>query len=268
MDSYLLKLDTVLSPTEDEVPGFVIPQLTWEKGSGGFHFWLVGRLLSHPSVHLNTLKDSWVRLLNTARGVSVRKVTDSRFCLVFIHLEDLRRVLDLRPWVFDHNLVVFQCLALTADPLTMDLDCFPFFVHVHDLLYAQRTVDVLRYISDCLGAWLDVDDNCWHISWFETVRVWTNIDVTVPLKRAHLLRTWLRAVGPVRRMGSMSDTVRPTYVWRSPVVAGSVGSNRRAAHVFGDFQREEHPDRRLNTSAAGNSADSTSSLKQLASGLR
>ncbi|KAK4426699.1 hypothetical protein Salat_1438600 [Sesamum alatum] len=232
MESDLLKLDTVLSLTEDEAPGLVISQSDWEKGAGGFRLTLVGRLLTHRSVLFDSLKDSLVRLFQTARGVSIRKVSDSRFCLVFNHFEDLRRVLDLRPWIFDRNLVVLQSLAPTADPLTTNLDWSSFFVHVHDLPYAQRTVAVLRYIGDCLGAWMDEADINRDISWFENVRVRLNINVTVPLKRALRLRS---------EHGDevvSSEAVRPTYVWRSPVGGDNPGSNRRGAHIFGDFRRE------------------------------
>ncbi|KAK4417048.1 hypothetical protein Salat_2530300 [Sesamum alatum] len=169
MESDLLKLDIVLSLTEDEAPGLVIPQSGWEKGAGGFRLMLVRRLLTHRSVLFDSLKDSLVRRFQTAQGVSVRKVSDSHFCLVFNHFEDLQRVLDLRPWIFDRSLVVLQPLASTADPLTTNLDWCPFFVHVHDLLYAQRTVAVLRYIGDCLGAWMDEADNGQDISWFKNV---------------------------------------------------------------------------------------------------
>ncbi|KAK4413541.1 hypothetical protein Salat_2766700 [Sesamum alatum] len=319
MESDLLKLDTVLSLTEEEAPGLVIPQSDWEKGAGGFRLTLVGRLLTHRSVLFDSLKDSLVRQFQTARGVLVRKVSDSRFCLVFNHFEDLRRVLDLRPWIFDRNLVVLQPLALTGDPLTTNLDWCPFFVHVHDLPYPQRTVAVVRYIGDCLGAWMDATDISRDISWFENVRVRLNINVTVPLKCALRLRSehgdevvvrfsyerlpnfcymcskighieqfcelrfqehfvdpgscnpygaWLRAAGPMRRLGQPSVAVRPTYVWRSPSVAGCAGVNRRGVHIFGDFRRERDDSRRLHTTEDGQVAASESFLERLNSPLR
>ncbi|KAK4415646.1 hypothetical protein Salat_2672000 [Sesamum alatum] len=188
MENDLLRLDSVLSLMVEEGSGVVILRSEWDKGSGGFRLTLVGRLLSHRSVHFDALKVSLTNILHPAKGVVVRKVSESRFCLIFNHFEDLRRVLDLRPWIFDRSLVVIQPLSSMVDPLTVDLDWCPFFVHVHDIPYSQRTVAVVRYIGNCLGAWLEEVDIARFISWFETVRIRININVTKPLKRALRLR--------------------------------------------------------------------------------
>ncbi|KAK4424535.1 hypothetical protein Salat_1646900 [Sesamum alatum] len=133
MDGDLLRLDSMLSLTVEEGEGVSIPQSEWEKGSGGFRLMLVGRLLSPQSVRFDALRDSLTNMFQTVRGIVVRKILESRFYLIFNHFEDLRRVLDLRPWIFDRNLVVIHPLSPTANPLEVDLDWCPFFVHVHDL---------------------------------------------------------------------------------------------------------------------------------------
>ncbi|KAK4413668.1 hypothetical protein Salat_2779600 [Sesamum alatum] len=184
MDGDLLRLHSVLSLTSDEATGVVIPQSDWEKGYGGCRFTLVGRLLSHRAVNFDAMKGTLVQLFQAARGVEVRKISDDRFCLLFNHGEDLRRVLELRPWIFDKNLVVLAPLAERDDPLLVNLDWCPFYVHVHDLKLGQRTVNVVRHIGRSLGTWLDEDSIARDISWFEAVRIRLNLNVTRPLKRA------------------------------------------------------------------------------------
>ncbi|KAK4438736.1 hypothetical protein Salat_0208200 [Sesamum alatum] len=184
MDGDILRLDSVLSLIVEEGEGVCIPQSDWTIGLGGFRLTLVGRLLSPRSVNFEVLKDSLTCMFHTVRGVVVRKVSESRFCLIFNHFEDLRRVLDLRPWIFYRNLVVLQPLSSSADPIEVNLDWSPFFVHVHDLPLAQRTVAVMRYIGARLGAWLDAEDVAKDISWYDTVRIWININITAPLKCA------------------------------------------------------------------------------------
>ncbi|KAK4431347.1 hypothetical protein Salat_0896800 [Sesamum alatum] len=90
-------MDKVLSLMDEEVADFTIPQATWDCGIGACHLTLVGRLVSHRSVHFEALKGSLTHLIQASRGLLIRKVSESRFCLVFNHIEDLRRVLDMRP---------------------------------------------------------------------------------------------------------------------------------------------------------------------------
>ncbi|KAK4424238.1 hypothetical protein Salat_1617200 [Sesamum alatum] len=184
MDGDLLRLHSVLSLTFDEAVGVVIPLSDLEKGYGGYHLTLVGRLLSHRAVNFDAMKGTLIQLFQAARGLELRKISDDRFCLLFNHAEDYRRVLDLRPWIFDKNLVVLAPLSDRDDPLLVNLDWCPFFVHVHDLKLGQRTVEVVRHIGRSLGAWLDEDGIAKDISWFEAVRIRININVTRPFKRA------------------------------------------------------------------------------------
>ncbi|KAK4435172.1 hypothetical protein Salat_0680500 [Sesamum alatum] len=108
-------------------------------------------------IHFEALKGRLIQLIQAARGVTIRKISETRFCLVFNHKEDLRRALDMRPWIIDRNLVVLQPLSQPEDPLSISLEWCPFFVHIHDLQLGQRSVDVLRYIGNYVGAWLDVN---------------------------------------------------------------------------------------------------------------
>ncbi|KAK4412530.1 hypothetical protein Salat_2900100 [Sesamum alatum] len=73
----------------------------------------------------------------------------------------------------------------------------------------------------------------------------------------------MRAAGPIRSLRQPSVTVRPTYVWRSPSVAGSAGSNRQGVHSFGDFWREMDDTRRHHTMEDGHVAASTSFPERL-----
>ncbi|KAK4423519.1 hypothetical protein Salat_1934700 [Sesamum alatum] len=266
----LLRLDSVLSLTAEEGEGVVIPQSEWEKGSGGFRLTLLGRLLSYRSVNFDALKDSLINIFQASPGVVVRKVSESRFCPIFYHFEDLRRMFELRPWIFYRNLVIIQS-SPTADPLSVDLNWCPFFVHIHYLPYGQCIVVVVRYIGECLGAWLDGEDISRHISWYESVRIRININIAVPLKRALHLRSecgdelcdlrfqdqfvdpgtktpygaWLRAYGPMRRIGSVSSSVQPTYIWRDASSSGTAGIHRRGVHIFGDFRQDSIEPSRL-----------------------
>ncbi|KAK4413172.1 hypothetical protein Salat_2729700 [Sesamum alatum] len=241
----------VLSLMDEEVADFTIPQATWDRGSGGSHLTLVGSLISHRSVHFEAMKGSLVHLIQASRGVSFRKVSDSRFCLVFNHVEDLRRVLDMWPWIFDRNLIVFQQLSPKEDPLSLNLDWCPFFVHVHDIPYGLRTIDVIRCLGSSLDSWLDDS----HIEQHGEVvvvrfsykrlpnfcylcgKVGTLVDfVTYTFRRTLLIYdAWLRAAGPLRRLGVALDALRPTYVQHFQLVTDSSIPVQLGARIFGEF---------------------------------
>ncbi|KAK4415662.1 hypothetical protein Salat_2673600 [Sesamum alatum] len=201
MDSDILKMDKVISLMDEEMANFIIPQEIWDRSFGCLHLSLVGRLVSHRSVHFEAMKGSLVYLIQASRGVSIRKVLESWFCLVFNHVEDLRRVLDMWPWIFYRNLIVLQQLSPQEDPLSLNLDWCPFFVHVHDLPYGLQTIK----------------------------------DHFVDPGTDTLYGAWLQAVGPLRRLGAMMDDIQPTYVPQSHPMSGPSEPIRQGVHIFGDF---------------------------------
>ncbi|KAK4423020.1 hypothetical protein Salat_1884600 [Sesamum alatum] len=209
----------VPSLMDEEVADLTIPQATWDRGFGGSHLIGVGRLVSHRSVHFHEM------------------------------VLDLRRVLDMRPWIFYRNLIVFQQLSPKDDPLSLNLDWCPFFVHVHDLPYGLRTIDVIQYLGCSLGSWLEDSHIERDVYWFEMVRIRININITLPLKRALQLCSeerenfvdpgsdapygaWLRAAGPLRRLGAALDALRLTYVPHFQTVTDSSVLVQCGARIF------------------------------------
>ncbi|KAK4430690.1 Vesicle-associated membrane protein [Sesamum alatum] len=187
MESDIMKFDSILSLTEEEATSVVIPQTVWDKGYGGYCLTLVGRLLSHRLVHFEALK-------------------------VFNHSEDLRRVLEMHPWIFDRNLVVLQPLTQSDDPMSVSLDWCPFFIHIHDLLYAQRSLE-------------------------RALRLHSEVGESILVRRSSPLPygARLRASGPVRRICASTDSICPTYVWNSLRSEGDAGDQRRGRHILDRF---------------------------------
>ncbi|KAK4417244.1 hypothetical protein Salat_2550000 [Sesamum alatum] len=169
--------------------------------------------------------------------------------------EDLRRVLDLRPWVFDKNLLILQTLSQSEDPLSVNLDWCPFFVHIHNLPYGQRTLEVninvtlplkqaLRFCSESgeesvvRFSYKRLPNFCYlcgklgHISRFCDLR----FDAQFSDVGSHTpYRAWLRAAGPSRRLGVVPVAIRPTYVWNPSSQLQFPTGSRRGAQVFGGF---------------------------------
>ncbi|KAK4415074.1 hypothetical protein Salat_2614500 [Sesamum alatum] len=114
---------------------------------------LAGQLLSHHSINFDALKNILVQLSRLVQGLVICKVMVDRFCLVFSHVDDLKCTMEMRPWTFGCNLLLLQWVPCEDDPTTDDLDWSPFFIHVLDVRFVQRTIDVVRYIGWYLDAW-------------------------------------------------------------------------------------------------------------------
>ncbi|KAK4417140.1 hypothetical protein Salat_2539500 [Sesamum alatum] len=209
MDSDILCLNSILSLTE--AAEVFIPRTDWDKGYAGNHLTLVGRVLSHRLVHFEATKARLVDLFQSSKGVIAHKVSESRFCLVFTHIEDFRRVLDLRPWLFDWNLVILQLLPPHAKPEQVIV------------WFSYERLPTFCYLCGKLG----------HVGRFCEVQF--QDDFTDPRVNSPY-GAWLRASRPSRRLGVSKSVVYPMYVWNAPrPMVGS--SSHIGSSVLGDFSQ-------------------------------
>ncbi|KAK4421603.1 hypothetical protein Salat_2110900 [Sesamum alatum] len=182
MDGSLLELGSTLSLTEEEDEGVFIPH-DISRPSDPFALTLFGRLLSPRPANFEALSRTFLNFLRPAKGVNVRRVVYNQFCFVFNHVVDFQRTLALRPWTFDHNLLILQELSPGADPETIALDWCPFFVRVHGIPYGLRSTDIARLVGATLGVWEDEANVEDAISWPDMLRIRILLNVSSPLKR-------------------------------------------------------------------------------------
>lgn len=71
----------------------------------GFHHSLVVEVLTHHSVNCDVFICVITGLWRGYEGVSFRENGERRFLASFVGLRDLRRVLDMEPWLFRNLLV-------------------------------------------------------------------------------------------------------------------------------------------------------------------
>ncbi|KAK4423007.1 hypothetical protein Salat_1883300 [Sesamum alatum] len=187
MDGAFMELGSALSLTEEEEEGVVLSRNS-PPPSNQFDLTLVGRLLNHRPANFEALSRTFINLLHPIRGVNIRRVADNRFYFVFNHIVDLRCTLALRSWTFDRNLLLLMLLAPGESPETVSLDWSPFYVCVHGIPYGFRSTDTARQIGDKLGVWEHEATVEESITWQDSLRLRSQLDVTVPLKRALRVR--------------------------------------------------------------------------------
>ncbi|KAK4407965.1 hypothetical protein Sango_0377500 [Sesamum angolense] len=158
---FSMEFDLNLSLIEEEEEGLILPDQNWSKVSSGVRneLLLVGRLLSHRSVNFETLRNMLTSLLQPVKGVSIRRVSEDRFFLLFNHRLDKQRALEGRPWVFDKNLLILESVDEGTNLVDVCLDWSPFTAYVHDLPISFHNRNMAEHIGNKIGRYLDTELN-------------------------------------------------------------------------------------------------------------
>ncbi|KAL0367530.1 UNVERIFIED_CONTAM: hypothetical protein Sradi_3643100 [Sesamum radiatum] len=113
------------------------------------------------------------------QGMEVRMLSN-RFLLRFNHYLDWDKVLGGCPWTIDRNLVILNVVSAEENPLSLDLNWYQFYVHIHDLPIRMMTQVVVKYIGNHLGKFINYNN---MVSWGASVRIRVLLDMRMLLKR-------------------------------------------------------------------------------------
>ncbi|KAK4438249.1 hypothetical protein Salat_0159100 [Sesamum alatum] len=137
------RLGKSLRLTDDEEAGLVLTAGEW-RGSGEHEpLLLVGRLLTPRSYRYDALKATLLSILRPARGME--------------HEVDQNRVLGGWLWVVDGNAVILGKVRPEMNPLEVDLNWCPFYIHIHGLLLRMMTKEVAESVGRRIGTFLESD---------------------------------------------------------------------------------------------------------------
>ncbi|KAG8364630.1 hypothetical protein BUALT_Bualt18G0017400 [Buddleja alternifolia] len=125
---------------------------------------LVGRVLSPRPYNFEAFKYIIVRIIHPLRGLTVRKISDERFVLIFNHEVDMQRALEEGPCHFDKNLIVLASVHINDSPSSMPL-------------------------NTCRFRFKEADLTANSVSWGSILKMTVDIDVTKPLKRVLRMQT-------------------------------------------------------------------------------
>jgi hypothetical protein len=71
--------------------------------------------------------------------------------------DDMRRVLDGRPWSFDRHILVLKEFDGSIPPMQMEFLHSPFWVQVHDMPFLCMTKSIGAKIAMSMGIWEELD---------------------------------------------------------------------------------------------------------------
>ncbi|KAL0407264.1 UNVERIFIED_CONTAM: hypothetical protein Slati_4040300 [Sesamum latifolium] len=191
MDSGLGNLGATLSLTEEEESGWVLPTGVWHAEPLSTGFFVVGRLVSTKPFHPKALHTFLKAAFNPGRGLEFKLLEGGRFLLKFFHPLHRDRVIARCPWAYDKNLLVLAPVEASDDPLSIDLNCCDFHVHIHGLPLGKMTKEIASFISNRLGRFKEVELDKNGEAWGSSVHIRVALDITKSLRRALKIRTIL-----------------------------------------------------------------------------
>ncbi|CAH9129274.1 unnamed protein product [Cuscuta epithymum] len=156
--------------------------------SAKLNWTMVGTITSEKSVRFSQFRDIMASVWKPKNGVSITEIGPRRYVFQFYNEEDVTRVVEEGPWLFDQNLIVMSRLKEGDIPMSVPLNKADFWVQVHDIPVGYFTTENAERIGNFLGIFIKVDDNNFSENWESFMRIRVCIDLGKPLKRKLVLQ--------------------------------------------------------------------------------
>ncbi|CAN1221768.1 hypothetical protein LINGRAPRIM_LOCUS382 [Linum grandiflorum] len=122
------------------------------------------------------------------RGLSVRALEGRRFLFRFYHKLDLRWVVDSGPWTHNGCLLLLHELRPPETPRTPALNKASFWLVAYNLTPGYFTEVVGRTLGNFVGRFVKYDPIQYYDGNKAVMRIRTELDITLPLKREKRIR--------------------------------------------------------------------------------
>jgi hypothetical protein len=119
--------------------------------------------------------------------VIFKEITENLWVFEFSERDDLRRVMDGRPWTYDRYILVLNLLNGSIPPSQMVFTSSPFWVQIHDMPLLCMNKEVGSKIGQSLGEVLSVDMAGNGGGW-GVLRIRVILDLSKPLERGRTLQ--------------------------------------------------------------------------------
>ena len=143
---------------------------------------LLEKLLCNKKYNKKVLKAVIGGLWKTTGNIKTKDLEDDVICFPFDRPRDKRKVIDLRPWLFDRSLIIlYDPSGREGNPPIFTHS--EFWIQLHGLPILARTPKMGELLGKRLGTVTKVDKNKDGHCKDNFVRIRVNIDVTAPLRR-------------------------------------------------------------------------------------
>ena len=117
------------------------------------------------------------------RGVCIKDLSSTLFLFKCFHEIDIKRVIDLGPWMFDQHILIVQRLGIDEQPQNVPLFHTSFWIQIYNLPIGFQSEKILQIIGNYVGKFVELDENNLIGIWRNYMRIRVSIDVRQPLKR-------------------------------------------------------------------------------------
>ncbi|CAN1829663.1 hypothetical protein LINPERHAP1_LOCUS32585 [Linum perenne] len=155
-------------------------------------------------------------LWRPGRGMEVEELGNRLVLFHFNHMIDLRRVLEMGPWVFDSSLLVLRELQRDETLYTVPLVEADLWVQVHDFSVGYFSATVGKVLGDYVGKFVLYDERNSFSFAGPFMRIIVTLDIRKPLKREKRKRQTVRP--SCARLSMRSFLTFVIYVARSAIL--------------------------------------------------
>jgi hypothetical protein len=148
---------------------------------------LVGKLWMGRKANSEAFKTVLSRIWRIRVGVKFKELHDNLWLFEFGEVDDMRRVLDGRPWSYDRHMLVLTKFDGSIPPMQMKFVHSPFWIQVHDMPLLCMTKSVGAKIANLLGTLEEVDVAGSGVGWGRCLRLRVVLDISKPLERGRAL---------------------------------------------------------------------------------
>ncbi|XP_021846139.1 uncharacterized protein [Spinacia oleracea] len=142
---------------------------------------LVGKVQTTRAYNFGAMKNTMNQIWSLSKRAVFREIESGLFVIQFFHWKDKEKVMNGRPWCFDHNLLVLHELAAGVQPASVTLDTNPFWIRFYDLPFECRTTENVRMLAAKVGEVMEVEED--EIIWDKSMRARVLMKTLIPLRR-------------------------------------------------------------------------------------
>ncbi|KAL0300246.1 UNVERIFIED_CONTAM: hypothetical protein Sangu_2503400 [Sesamum angustifolium] len=108
-------------------------------------------------------------------------IEDNHFFIRFNHVLDCNRVLDHCPWAYEKCLIIVAKVEEDQNPIDIDLNWCEFHVLVQELPLGKMTWEMVEFVGNRLGRFVDLDTSANGGLWGSSLRIRVALDIRQPL---------------------------------------------------------------------------------------
>ena len=146
-----------LKVTEEEELSISLGEECTKAANERGKYCLVLRVLSRRGILLDALRKNIRMLWKPNKSLQLSMIEEELFLAEFEDERDKKRVMDMRPWHYEKQLVLLQEFEGEQDPKDIVLKWSPFWVQIYNLPLKSRTRETGKAIGASLGKVVDVD---------------------------------------------------------------------------------------------------------------